>query len=314
MSRSIPAPSTEAFGPPLRRRGSHAAPSKAAAATRGRALLETHLELIQRKLQRLSWRSGLPACDAEEFRSWAILKLIDDEYRILGKWEGRSSFPTYLTVVLVNLMRDYRIHIWGKWRPSAASRRLGQKGVLLERLLVRDGLTGEEAAERLRTEHGIALSPDELVKLADTFPQRPEQRRESEEELAKIPTDGQVEVRIEEEERARTANRLCELLIPLLKSLPAEDRLLLKLHFFEGLSIAAIAPILRRPQRELYSARDRCLKKLRRSLDEAGLGADQIRELLGRLQGNLGLEAHLRGLDGALGREKVAPVRLNEYL
>src|SRR5262245_43034515 len=90
MSRSIPAPSTAVIGPPLRRRGSHAAPSKAAAATRGRALLETHLELIQRKLQRLSWRSGLPACDAEEFRSWALFKLIDDDYRILGRWEGRS--------------------------------------------------------------------------------------------------------------------------------------------------------------------------------------------------------------------------------
>jgi RNA polymerase sigma factor (sigma-70 family) len=296
MSRSIPAPSTETFGPPLRRRGSHAAPSKAAAATRGQALLETHLELIQRKLLRLSWRSGLPACEAEDFRSWALLKLIDDEYRILGKWEGRSSFPTYLTVVLVNLMRDYRIHVWGKWRPSAASRRRGEASVLLERLLMRDGLPAEEALERLRTDYGISLEPEELVRLV-ALPRRPERRRVSEEELSKIPIDGQVEIRVEEKERAGTANRLRELLVPLLRSLPAEDRLLLKLHFFEGLSMAALAPILRRPQRELYSARDRCLKKLRRSLDEAGLNADQIRELLGRLQGTLGLETHLGNKD-----------------
>jgi hypothetical protein len=54
-------------------------------------------------------------------------------------------------------------------------------------------------------------------------------RRVSEEELLQIPVDGQVEVRIEEEERACAADRIRELLVPLLPSLPAEDRRLLRL-------------------------------------------------------------------------------------
>ena len=37
--------------------------------------------------------------------------------------------------------------------------------------------------------------------------------------------------------------------------------------------MAAISPVLGVPQRELYSRRDRCLKKLRRSLERAGLDA-----------------------------------------
>jgi RNA polymerase sigma factor (sigma-70 family) len=261
-------------------------------ATRGRSLLETHLDLIQRKLHHLSRRSGLPDIEAEELRSWALFKLIDDDYRILGSWEGRSSFPTFLRVVLVNLLRDYRTHVWGKWRPCAASRRRGPESVLLERLLVRDGLSSDEAVERLRTEHGVTLAPEEVARLA-ALPRRPERRRVSDEELLHIPVDGQVEIRIEERERAGTADRLCELLGPLLRSLPAEDRLLLRLYFFEGLSMAAISPILSRTQRELFSARDRCLRKIRQSLDEAGLRSEQIRELIGRLQGILGLEAQL---------------------
>lgn len=76
--------------------------------TRGLALLEGHRELIQRKLLHLTRRSGLSALETEEFRFWALLKLMDGNYRILGNWEGRSSFPTYLTIVLVSLMRDYR--------------------------------------------------------------------------------------------------------------------------------------------------------------------------------------------------------------
>jgi RNA polymerase sigma factor (sigma-70 family) len=262
-------------------------------AARGRALLEAHLDLIQRKLRHLSWRSGLPDSEAEEFRSWALFKLVDDDYHILGSWEGRSSFPTFLRVVLVNLMRDYRTHLWGKWRPTAASRRRGWESVLLEQLLVRDGLSADEAVERLRIEHGVSVAPDELVRLASVVPRRHEQCQVSEEELLHIPVDGQVEIRIEERERARTASRVRELLIPLLRALPAEDCLLLRLSFFEGLSMAAISRALHRPQRELYTARDRCLKKIRSSLEEAGVGAEGIRELIGQLQGSLGLEAQL---------------------
>ena len=69
--------------------------------------------------------------------------------------------------------------------------------------------------------------------------------------------------------------------LPLLRSLPTEDRLLLKLHYHDGLSMAAISPLLARPQRELYSLRDRCLKRLRHTLKNAGLGSEQWGELTG---------------------------------
>lgn len=262
-------------------------------ANRGRALLEAHYDLIQRKLQHLSRCSGLPDSEAEELRSWALLKLVDNDYRILGRWEGRSSFSTFLTVVLLNLMRDYRTHVWGKWRPSAAARRRGEAGVMLERLRTRDGLPDAEAIERLRVEHGVTLSTDQAERLVAELPRRLERRWVSEEELLQIPVDGQVESRIKEKEQMRAAERLRELLVPLLQALPAEERLLLRLCFLEDLSIAAIAPILGRPQRELYSMRVRCLKRIRRSLEEAGLGRDQVGELLGRFQGSLGLEAEL---------------------
>lgn len=77
-------------------------------ACRGRTLLESHFDLIRQRLQSLSHRSGLLDHQADEFPSWALSKLVENDYRILAGWEGRSSFSTYLTVVLVNLMRDYR--------------------------------------------------------------------------------------------------------------------------------------------------------------------------------------------------------------
>lgn len=258
-------------------------------ASRGRMLLEDHLDLIRRKLRSISRHSGLPALEAEEFASWALVKLMDDDCRILGKWEGRSSFPAFLSVVLRNLLRDYRSHLWGRWRPCVASSQRGQEFVLLERLLVRDRLSLEEALERLRTEHGISLPPEDAARIAASFRRRPDRRTVSDLELLEVPVDGQVESRVEEEERARIAKRLRDLLVPLLQFLPAEDRLILKLHFFDGLSMAKIAPILGRPQRELYVVQNRCLRKLRRSLHEGGLGLKQVREIFRHISFDLRL-------------------------
>lgn len=280
MSRSGPRPVTPLVHPPERVSRPRDEVS-AAESARGKALLESHYDLIQRKLRQLGRTSGLPDHETEELFSWAMEKLMKDDYRMLAKWEGRSSFSTYLTVVLINLMRDYRIHIWGKWRPSAEARRQGTDAVLLERLWVRDGIPLDEAILRMRSEHGVSLSPDELERMAITFPRRPERRRVGEEELARLPADIRVEERVEDRERRQTAARLRQELLPLLQSLSAEDHLLLKLHYHDGLSMAEISPILGRPQRELYSLRDHCLKSLRKGLEGAGLNAQRVASLIG---------------------------------
>ena len=257
------------------------APSSADLVSPGRALLEVQYHLIQKTLHYLSRRSGLPEHEAEEFHSWALLKLVEDDSRVLASWEGRSSFPTFLTVVLVNLMRDYRNRIWGKWKPTAAARRQGREAILLERLCFRDGLPLDEAIERMQTEHEVSLSQAELERMAASLTRRMKRWQVSEEELLGMPVDGQVESRIEEAERSVTEEELRVLLTPLLKSLSTENRLLFKLHYWDGLSVATISPLLGRPQRELYLARDKCLKKIRRSLAEAGLSPERVRALLG---------------------------------
>jgi RNA polymerase sigma factor (sigma-70 family) len=250
-------------------------------AARGRELLERHLDLIQQRLAIISRRSGLPDHEVEELRSWVLFKFVENDCRILASWKGRSSFSTYLTVVLVNLMRDYRIQVWGKWRSSAAALKQGSEIVLLEKLWVRDGLPLDEVIDRMRTEHGVCRTAAELERIASGLPRRTQRRRVSEEELRDIPVDGRVEARVEDRERSQTAARLQEVLLPLLRTLPAEECLLFKLHYWDGLSMAAISPLLGRRQRELYSVRDRCLKRLRQALEGAGLGSDCVSAVTG---------------------------------
>jgi len=95
------------------------APAPVDQASRGRMLLENHFALIQQRLKSLSRHSGLPDHQTDEFLSWALFKLVENNYRILTLWEGRSSFSTYLIVVLVHLMRDYRNTVANTPRGSA---------------------------------------------------------------------------------------------------------------------------------------------------------------------------------------------------
>lgn len=257
--------------PLVTRRAPVGSPSTSAVNPGGRVLLERHYDLICQKLDRLGRQSGLPEHDAEELRSWALFRLVEDDYRILGSWTGRSSFATYLRVVLVNLARDYRIHLWGKWRPSAEARRRGPAGVMLERLWGRDGLTLDEAIARIRVELPDPPSRERLEEIAARLPRRVGRRRVGEEELCRIPVDGEAEIRLEAQELAAPAARVREVLRGLLHELPTDDLLLLRLHFRDGLSLAAVAHLFAAPQRLLYRRRNRCLRQLRRGLEQAGI-------------------------------------------
>src|SRR4029453_14108130 len=47
-----------------------------------------------------------------------MLRLVEDDYDVLRRFQARSSLPTYVTVVIQRLFLDYRNRLWGKWRPD----------------------------------------------------------------------------------------------------------------------------------------------------------------------------------------------------
>src|SRR2546423_12833075 len=115
-----------------------------------RTLLEENLALIDRVIRFIAHGQRLDESEAEEFGAIVKLKLCENDYGIVRKFEGRSNFGTYLTIVVARMLLDYRIHCWGKWHPSAEARRLGDLAVDLEQLLHRDGRTLDDALPLLR--------------------------------------------------------------------------------------------------------------------------------------------------------------------
>jgi RNA polymerase sigma factor (sigma-70 family) len=233
----------------------------------GRELFLTHLDTIDRAIEIACKRWRMDREDRDDLASSVRLKLIDNDYAVLAKFQGRSSFRTYVVVVIERLLVDQWIAQNGKWHPSAAARRLGSTAMLLERLLEHDGYSLDECWELLRTNHGLALTQDELREIAAALPKRERRKREDEAVLERLVAAGPTaEEELLEREESGPWLLAEEALRNALAALPAEDRLLLHLRFEAGLTVARIAATLQIEQKALYRRLNKLLKLLRKDL------------------------------------------------
>src|SRR5437762_4803377 len=107
------------------------------------------LQTVERTIRFACRHRCLRHDEADEFESYVKFKLIDDDYAILRKYDRRSSFAAFLSVVVHRLLLDYRIAQWGKWHSSAQARRLGEPAITIETMLVRDHRSIDEALPAL---------------------------------------------------------------------------------------------------------------------------------------------------------------------
>lgn len=245
------------------------------------ALFLAQLDVIERVIAFVCARHHVASADAEDFASFVKLKFVENDYALLGKFEGRSSLRTFLTVVIQRLFLDHRIQAWGKWRPSAEAKRAGAVAVLLEQLIVRDGHSFEEACEMLRTNHGIAADRAELDLLSARLPVRMRRRFEPESALASVPSgERPVDDVAAERDRQATSKRVSDALRGLMAAIDPQDRLILTLRFNDGRTVAEIASMLRLDQKSLYRRVERLLKELRTGLERAGIDGTAVLEML----------------------------------
>jgi RNA polymerase sigma factor (sigma-70 family) len=242
------------------------------------------LPLINSIIDRLCRQNCLPGGDRDEFRSIAMLKLIENDYEVLRRFRGTSTLRTYLLVVLQRVLLDHRTRQWGKWRPSTEARRRGAVAIRLEQLISRDGMALEEALANLRTNHGVHESPETLRAIASQLPTRYRVRLEPEDSLVDA-VDGQPlpDAVIEQGDNRACATSVRAALRATVTALPAEDRLILKLRFADGLQIVEIARLLRIDARPLYRRVERILGQLRAQLREQGIDREAARQLLDSL-------------------------------
>jgi RNA polymerase sigma factor (sigma-70 family) len=246
------------------------------------AVFRENLGTLDRIVASLCRRHRLNGDEAEDFGSWVHLKLLENDCAVFRKFRGESSISTYLTVVVSMLFRDYRVEHWGRWRPSAVARRLGPLAVRLEYLVYCQEFRLEQAGEVLRTS-GADLSDRELAEMLAQIPPRGQPRPVlvDAEVLTPAPAVDEADAAVQEEEEEDDRRRARHALFSAMERLEPEDRLILRLRFWEEMSVADIARGLNLPQKPLYRRIERALLQLRRELESGGLSREHVRELLG---------------------------------
>ena len=242
-----------------------------------------NLESIERIAAFVARRSHLNADDTGEFVQNVRVRLFENDYAIIRKFEGRSSFSTYLTTVILRLFHEWRVSMWGKWRPSAEAKRLGDKAITLERLITRDDFTFDEAVKILTTRSGGLYTRGELEAIYLRLPLRTPRAVFISEDLVPdvLAVDPEAGERVETSERERAARCCMAALDHALADFDSEDKLILQLRFERSLTVPEIAKVVSLDQKKIYKRLDKLLSVLRRALEAAGVGRADVESLMG---------------------------------
>jgi RNA polymerase sigma factor (sigma-70 family) len=240
-------------------------------------LLLDNLPFIDQVIGSIGRRHRLSKHEVDELTSFVHFRLIENDYRVLRRFQQRSLLSTYLVTVVARLFSDYRNARWGRWRPLMAARRLGPVAVLLDRLVSRDGHPVEEAIQVMRITHHVSESEEELRDLWARLP-----RREAD-SMVSLDADESEELArpaLDESDRDQHAARVGQALRRGAAALTARDRALIRLRVQEDLTLQQLATIEGVHESAMRRRWQRVMKTLRAAFTEAGLDSRDVVTLL----------------------------------
>jgi RNA polymerase sigma factor for flagellar operon FliA len=256
-------------------------------------VLAANLALVDKIVDGVSRRARLSGADADDLRGTVHLALVENDYAILRRYEGRASLVTYLTIVVERLLSDWRTHERGRWHASAEATRLGPAALMLEVLVRRDGRTLDEALPIVRA-IDATLTRGDLDAILARLPHRlPRPAAVSFDavgfdhfvarERADAPLAG-LEAR-------RLSDRTSRVVRETMAAFTPAERGLLKMRFVAGMAVVDMSRMTRLPQRPLYRQLEGLLGRLRKALRLAGISVRDAGEVIaGAAELDFGLE------------------------
>lgn len=247
------------------------------------ALFLKHLGWIEKVAAIACSKAGVWHAEAEDFAAWIKLRLMEDDYAALRKFRGESEIKTYLASIVVRQFHEYQRGRRGRWRPSSAAERLGSPARELEALVHRDGYRLEQAGEKLRTAGVTALSDAELARLLARLPQRAPLRPVevvSEPLLSAAQADSRADERVAAAEAEARHGEVMGALYRAMEQLEPEERMIVRMHFADGRTLADVARALRLEQKPLYRRVERLRTRLRGYLENDGVRGADVRGVL----------------------------------
>lgn len=244
-------------------------------------LTEQHAEVVD-AVRFVSSRYHLSRDMADELRGRVMLHLAANDYAALRRWRRECTLRTYLVTVITRVFFDHRNQEWGKAKPPALARRLGNVALMLWRLTHRRRLSFAEAVQTLHADHAVTETRDQLWAIFSQLPAPSGRYFVDVSELAQAEQPGaEADALVHAAERQQLAAKVERALAQALTGLAAEDRTILKMFFTDGLTRAQIARTLHIDQQRLYPRFLTLMQRLQVAMASQQVTADDVRDIIG---------------------------------
>lgn len=206
--------------------------------------------------------------DKKDFSSQILIKVIDNDYKVLRSYNKKSKLTTYLLTVISNYYIDLKRKEIKRWRPSKKSKNKGPIAVKLDELINKKNYTLEEAHDTLTINHNYNVTLDELSKIASEFKNSTRQIRKVSDTHLTTLTDNNphTEEAIIKTEDQKTVNDMIRVSVKIRENLPGEAKLILKMRFFDDYSISQIGRMLNIKRHAVDKILKDSLKEIKDSL------------------------------------------------
>lgn len=252
-------------------------------------------ETIEAVLAHACRRHRLTHDAGDEFSSWARLRLIENDYAIIRKFRGQSSFRTFLHAVVLRKFLDWRNQQWGRWRPTAVARKLGPVAIELERMVLRDRRHYDEAVQALLST-GVVSARDECDLAWAQLRRLPPREVTDADGLQDLPAPINQYAHVDFSDLPQRVLRLGTALTGALQSLGDQDQIILRMDVLDDFTAKQIGAALALEAKPLYRRIEQIKARLGVFLTSAGLTAEEITDLFSNPAVELGdiLDRELR--------------------
>ena len=214
-----------------------------------KSFFESNLSITDEVIKKYCTRHHIVGDEADECNSYVYEKIIDNDYQRIREFKGKSSYKTYITVVISRILID-RMRSSGRWRPSQKALRIGKEAVILEELVFKKKYSFEQAYNALTTNHNISIERERAYKII-TLLQRKHRKSTAPRDVELTDDVSDKKVTLPDEaainkEISKIKDQLDYIVREIRNLLSNEERLLLKMCFEDSIKISEIARVLKK--------------------------------------------------------------------
>lgn len=252
-------------------------------AEEARNLFVSNIGITEKIVRKYCYKHNLTEDMADEYCSHVYEKLIENDYKKIREFKGKSSYKTYLTVVITRILID-KIRSGGRWTPSQKALKMGKTAMMLEELVFRNNYSFDQAYNTLITTHNNSISREKAYEIVTELQRkRVISARPKETELVDNISDEKVSFPDNEVENKETLNKktlLNNIIQEIRMALSNEERLLLKMHFEDGIKVSVIARVLKKERRYIDSKMSSILHKFKQDILSRDIDLNDIKDII----------------------------------